>query len=222
MFNYGIQWNKFSDLMSYCEVQTESLLQAILTLAIAIPFSVGIRNPSYSQWVSGYASLTMVIARLSKNFLPPELWNHHEKSLMTRMKSFIWTIFITYILVLKFLIGYLVIFCFFVKCFSYLTSTFKIISIILISLLLISLISIIIFQRKNCVTPPIQTKLKCILLSAYFFVGSTTTLALFSFVLSSNYPFFRKWNTSSIYSVYFKSDVSFICVWHCSVYCPKI
>ena len=66
--------------MSYCETQTESLLQAILTLAIAIPFSVGIRNPSYSQWLSGYASLTMVIARLSKSFLPPELWNHHEKS----------------------------------------------------------------------------------------------------------------------------------------------
>ena len=53
LFNYGDEWNKFSDLMSYCEVQTESLLQAIFTFTFAITFSLGIRNPSYTQWISG-------------------------------------------------------------------------------------------------------------------------------------------------------------------------
>ena len=190
MFNYGIQWNKFSDLMSYCEVQTESLLQAILTLAIAIPFSVGIRNPSYSQWISGLASFTMVTSALSKKFLPAELLKSPEKSIMSRMMRIIWAIFIIYLVVLNFFIGALVIFSFFVKCYIYLSPAHQIISIVLISILIMPFVSIVIFHQNSSLTLARKAKLNCIMLSLYFFIGFNTILVVFSFVLQAKFPFF--------------------------------
>ena len=73
-------------------LQVESLLQALLQTFIAMVLFMGVRNPTYVQWLSQFTSMVMVVLSLSKVLMPPGVWGNKDMSLFSKIRNILWTV----------------------------------------------------------------------------------------------------------------------------------
>ena len=88
LLHYGKMWQKLDKLISYCEVQVESLLQGILQFFVMETLFMGKRNTTSTQWRSAYMSMTMVVFALSKRFMPSE----RDQPILSKFKQILWSV----------------------------------------------------------------------------------------------------------------------------------
>ena len=131
---------------------------------------MGIRNPTYVQWISTFSSTIMVQLALLKALMPPEVWTSKEKSLLSKIKIIFWTFSV--VSGLFTCLSTITIFniAAFWRIYPFLPPFNQKLMIISYSFCFSYIVLGSIFMCKNCLDKSKQVRLKCVVLSIGFFL----------------------------------------------------
>ena len=92
IFHIGEEWQRLSNMFSYCEIIFESFLQAILQWFIIYIAYWGSRSLSLFQFVTFCSSMTMVFIHITRPFMPKKLRHGPEEPIWFAIKRIVWPI----------------------------------------------------------------------------------------------------------------------------------
>ena len=92
IFQIGEEWKRLSDMINFCEIIIESLLQSILQWYIIYIAYYGSRSLSPIQFVTIYSSFFMLFINITRPLIPKTLRNWPKEHIWFAIKRIYWPI----------------------------------------------------------------------------------------------------------------------------------
>ena len=159
-------------------------MQVLFQTAITMMYFMGIRNPTFAQWVSQFTSMIMVVLALLKALMPPGFWSNKEKSLISKVKNTVHMSNVVSGLFGMTSTGLIMMVANLWRILPVLSPSYQTIVIVMLITGLIFEVLANIFMFKNCMDKLKQVQLRCVILSLkFFYVVLTNSFVFYVLVL---------------------------------------